>query len=183
MPVKKPAAAKKAAAKKSVAKSAAPALAKKVTAAKRTSTKSSASTAEPVKDTESLTKKIAEAIKSGEFDAHISLLDDAITDRINKHVAANARKNGAASKPVAKSESKKVSSAPKRAKRPVENIVPEPGKTYKLAAPAKLEGAKVKFIRPKADDDSKVVIEMVTEKPGYPKGKRAIVTLAALRKV
>jgi hypothetical protein len=182
MPVKRTTAAKKAVAKKTTpAKSAAPALAKEV-ARKKTAAKTSASaSAEPAKNIEQLTKNIAAAIEGGQFDSHISLLDNAITKRINAHVASTAKT--AAAKPAPKSETKKVSTAPKRAKKPVENIVPESGKTYKLAAPAKLEGAKVKFIRPKADDDAKVVIEMVTEKPGYPKGKRVVVPVSALRKV
>ena len=171
MPARKSAApAKKAAAKKTAAP------------AKKTAAKKSTSASKPAAgkgdSLEGLAKNIAEAIRSGQFDGHVAMLDEAITERVNAKVAENAKTERAAAK---KTETKKVSAAPKRgATKKSEPITPKEGTTYKLSGPAKLAGAKVKFLRFKSDDDKKAVVEMVTGKPGYPKEKRVVVPVSAL---
>lgn len=187
MPRKPATATKKVAAKKTTSasgrktsKSAAPALAKKVAAkktTKKTAAKKSESASGAPRDVDSLAGRIIDAIKQGEFDGHIADLDDAITARINKQATA---KKTAAKKPAASGE-RKVSSAPKRkTDAPVEA---EPGKTYKISSKVKkLAGAKVKFIRPSAKDENKGMMEMLVDKPGYPKGKRFLLPLSALTK-
>jgi hypothetical protein len=177
--------AKKPAAKKTVAKKTTAAPAKKVAAKKTAAKKGSASEGGGVMDTINL---IAAAIVNGDLDAGIIPLDDAITKRINA-VAAERQKAEANKRKVA--DDKKVSTPPKKSEpepdeeddapkgTPVKT--PEEGKTYVIADRLKsLAGAKVKFLRFKADDDKKAVVEMLTDVAGNPKGKRVGVPIAAL---
>lgn len=162
MPVKKPA-----------AKSAAKPLAKKVAAAKKPVKK----TAAPKGD--SLGQRVASAIVAGEFDGDLALLDDALTERSNE-IAATKKTTEA----PAKTE-KKVAAPPKKSKSASAAIVPEPNKTYGIATTLKsLAGAKVKFLRfkvtPDGPDEKKSVVEMLTDKPGSPKGKKVVIPTSGL---
>lgn len=175
MPARKsPAPAKKAVAKKTASaksKSAAPALAKKV-AAKKVA-KKPAVDVDPVAR---LAGNICTAISEGELDGFLVKLDDALTDRINKRAQERKKEKEAA---VEKPEAKKVSSAPKRKQEVAANV--EPGKTYKVGVkPAALAGVKVKVVRFKEGDDSKVLVEVLADKPGYPKGKRVVLPVRCL---
>lgn len=169
---RKPAVAKKTTAKKATSSAKKSAPAKKTTAKKPAAKDSSAS---DDRTNDGLAKKIVTAIKAGEFDGHISDFDNAVSERIEQQRVENAKKKTPAKKGA---ESKKVSAAPKR-----ESITPEPNKSYKVSSRfKKLAGAKVKFIRFKAEDDTKGVVEMMVDKPGYPKGKRAILPVSVLTK-
>jgi hypothetical protein len=147
-------------------KSAAKPLAKKVAAAKKSKKK--------VED--SLGQRIASAIAEGKFDGDLGLLDDALTDRAN-HLTAT--KTAAPKKSTTSTGVKKVSPPPKKNS---SALVPEPGKTYGITDKFKpLAGAKVKFIRFKADsDEKKSLVEMLTDKPGNPKGKKVVIPSNAL---
>lgn len=165
-----------------VRKSAAKPLAKKI-AAKKTAKKAVATPAKktPAKKTvagkveETLVDRIAAGIVGGSFDGELVKLDDALTTRANAQAVA-ARKESA-SKPAAK----KVSAPPKKVT--VETTVePTSGTSYGVSPKFKpLSGAKVKFIRFKADSaGEKSVVEMMTDKPGSPKGKKVVIPTAAL---
>lgn len=164
--------------KKPAAKSAAPALAKKVASAK---TKKSASTVDKPsakkdapKDVAALAKNVAGAISSGKFDGHLGVIDDALTARSNEQ-------RNAAKKSAPAEKKGRVTEAPKREKKD-EVIVPKVGTTYKVKPSfKKLAGAKVKFKKFRAEsNDEKAVVEMVTEKPGFPKGKNIVIPVSAL---
>lgn len=122
------------------------------------------------------------AIKTGAFDGHLTALDDALTARSNKRRAASA---SASAKPA----EKKVAPAPKRVVQEDEPtatvlVTPVANTTYLVSEKFKpLAGAKVKFIRFRADDDQKVVVEMLTDKPGSPKGKRVMIPTKSLVEV
>lgn len=175
MPVRKSAPAKKT----SPAKSAAKPLAKKVAAAKKapakktTPAKKSASSSKQ----DSLGQRIANAIAAGDFDGDLGLLDDALTQRTND--LATAKKTAAAKTTTAK----KVSAPPKKSTSA--SVTPVKDSTYVVAATLKsLAGAKVKFRHYKAVeggvDEKKSVVEMLTDKPGSPKGKVVVIPTAAL---
>lgn len=159
--------AKKTAAKKS----AAPALAKKVSSAK---TKKSAS-ADPVSG---LANNIAEAITTGKLDGYLTVLDDALLERTTELSAKDAAKTTKKSA----SSSKTVTEPPKRTRTvKEESVTPVEGKTYMVTNKHKsLGGAKVKFIRTSQKSETKAVIEMVDSKPGFPKGKQAMLLKSAL---
>ena len=173
MPVRKTAAKKTATPAKKTAKSAAPALAKKVAAAKKTAESN---------PEESAAKRIIAAIESGAFDGYLNQFDAALTKRINEHVVENQKaKTTAKSASSSTPSEKKVAPPPKKAKKTV-TITPEQDGEYKVSDRlASLAGAKVKFIRFKADSDGKKsVVEMLTGKPGSPKGKRVVIPTSAL---
>lgn len=175
VPARKTAAKKvasKAPAKKTVAKKTTPAKTKPAALKGK-----SASAAQP-SNVEELAARVCTAIRNGDFDGSIADIDNAV----NARISAQASERAAAKKTAAPAP-KKVSAAPKRNAKVVEAVVPEDGKTYKINSKIKkLEGAKVKFIRFKAEDDSKGVVELMVDKPGYPKGKRSIVPVSALSK-
>lgn len=167
MPVKKPAA------KKKTSKSAAPALTKKVTAtkrrapAKKTTAKSAADPAQQVAN------DICSAIVSGRLDGYLIQMDDALTERLRAR-QTEAREKVEKSAPA----EKKVPSAPKKS-RPL--VKPVSDRKYKVVDSNKaIGGATVVFLRHKVEDDSKSVVEMATDKPGYPKGKRVVIPTSAL---
>lgn len=164
MPVRKNTAAKK---------TTAPA---KKAAAKPAAKKSSASSGLSETQVEQVGKLVLAAIKGGDLDHMLVQFDDALTARINKHI-----KEQAAKKPAAGTKEKTASPAPKResasTKKSLDLVA---NKNYKLGAPAKLKDAKVKYLKPSPKDASKVVVEMVTEKPGYAKGKRIVLPKSAL---
>lgn len=150
----------------------------KKTAAKKTAApkKSSSTTAPSSGAEQSAGEKIASAIRAGHLDDWLGQIDDALTARANQHLAEN--KKSAATKSTAK----KVSPAPKKSAAPTPTVEPTAGTTYGVSAKFKpLAGAKVKFVRFKADTDgAKSVVEMVTDKPGNPKGKKVVIPTAAL---
>jgi hypothetical protein len=150
------------------------------TAKKTTAAKKSASASEPADRREEVAKRISGEIVAGTFDGYLILFDDALTTRANAQ-AAEARKNAAKS-PAPVSE-KKVGASPKKSTKPA--IVPEKDKQYLVGDRIKsLAGAKVKFLRFKADTDgAKSVVEMLTDKPGNPKGKVVSVPTIALEAV
>ena len=172
MAVKKPAAKKVAAKKSAPAKKTA---AKKSAPAKKSVSKSAAPKVDPLDE---IAKEICEGIVSGAFDFALVQFDDALEERLSKQQQAAAKKTPAKKSPVA--DTKKVSAPPKRAAK----VKPEAEKTYQIASKFKsLSGAKVKFKRFKADDENKSVVEMLTDKPGAPKGKRVVVPTTALEPV
>src|SRR5690348_17335578 len=97
---------------KKPARSAAKPLAKKV-AAKKTPAKKSASAKSATDPLKEIVAEICEGIKGGAFDSHIVAIDNALTERLNAQQSAAAKKTPAKKSPVA--DTKKVSSAPKRA--------------------------------------------------------------------
>lgn len=171
MPVRKPAAKKTATPAKKTATT------KKVAAKKTAPTKSAESASADEPKEAAIAQKIVAAIKEGNFDPYLNDLDEALSDRINRHVT---EKNAAAKKSASAAPAEKKVSAPPKKKR--ESITPEPDGEYKVSDRlASLAGAKVKFIRFKADTDSKKsVVEMLTGKPGSPKGKRVVIPTSAL---
>lgn len=177
--------ARKTAAKKSAAKP----LAKKVTAAK---TKKSASSKPHTTEAEEISNEvkqtvalIADAIKGGDLDSEFSVLDAAITERVNYLAAEKnktAKKVAASEKSVAPAPKKTSAAAPASAGKKVTD--PKEGTTYLVSSRIKnLAGVKVKFIRFKQGDEKKCLIEVMEGKPGYPKGKRTVIPVAALEEV
>lgn len=160
---------KRATAKKTVAK--------KTAAKKPTGTAAAKKTAE-VDPAENIAKNVSAAIVEGKFDRYLVLIDDALTTRINKQNAEAAKKTA---EPAPAKTERKVSTPPKRAKK---SIVPEVGKNYLVSDSSKnIGGARVKFKRTKVDAPEKAVVEMVTDKPGYPKGKLIVLPVAYLEEV
>lgn len=171
MPVRKTAAKKTATPAKKTATT------KKVAAKKTAPPKSASASADESKEA-AIAAKIVAAIKEGNFDPYLNDLDSALTDRMNRHIT---EKNAAAKKSASAAPAEKKVSAPPKKKKTV-TITPEPDGEYKVSDRlASLAGAKVKFIRFKADSDSKKsVVEMLTGKPGSPKGKRVVIPTSAL---
>lgn len=186
MPVKKTVAKKTATrtAKKTTASASKP-LSKEVRSAKKTTKPKPAP--EPDEDfnddeeLDALAELLVTALKEGDLDGALGKIDDAVTERINRH---NAEQRKQAAKKTAPAE-KRVSAPPK--KQSVSASVEKPVKntTYVIRdAFKKLAGAKVKFIHFKPNtDNEKIVIEMMSDKPGNPKGKRLVVPLAAIEEV
>lgn len=171
MPVRKTAAKKTATPAKKVAKS----------AAKKTTAKSESAAPEAAEA--AIAKKIVAAIEGGNFDPYLNDLDSALTIRINKHIAEKraASKKSASPAPA----EKKVSAPPVKKKKPTVSITPELDGTYKVSERlSSLAGATVRFVRFKPDtDEKKSVVEMLTGKPGSPKGKRVVIPTSALEEV
>lgn len=155
------------------------AAAKKTTAKKTAVKKTAAKKATPARESGDQAKQIAEsvasAIKEGDFDGHLQMIDEALTNRMQQPNRSNGQ-------PAKKATEKKVAPPPKRSAKKI-NL--KNGTTYQIVKGMKgIGGAKVKFIRYKADsDEKKSVVEMVTSKPGYPKGKKVAVQTMALEEV
>jgi hypothetical protein len=148
------------------------------TVAKKTAKKSASKpAADPVKG---LVADIATAVIAGDLDAHLTLLDDALTTRANARAAETAKKTAAAP------AEKKVSAPPKKGGSSVGStgtkaVVPVESTVYLVSDRLKnLAGAKVEFVRYKPGDENKAVVVMKTEKPGSPRGKRVVIPVAAL---
>lgn len=196
MPVKK-AAAKKTAAKKPVAKkTAAKKPAAKKTAAKVPAKKAAAKKAIPVakktaapapegkvasasdiKREQVFSEKVCELIKNGHLDSQLPELFVALNaravvwEKAHTPVKPSAAPRKTAAEKVA---TKKVPAPPKRA------VVLKKGAQYEVKGSKKLNGAKVKFLRYKDDEKTKAVVEMVSTKPDYPKGKKVAVPVIVL---
>lgn len=168
MVARKPAAKKPAAKKTAAKKTAAP--------AKKSGSASSDAAASDKQIGDAVTR-ICENIENGGFDGHLQKFDDALTKRIN---AQNAAKRAAAKKTA----EKRVAAPPKKAApaAPKTTVEPEPGKTYGIKKTFKqLAGAKVKFVRFKAETDgAKSIVEMMSDVPGNPKGKKVAIPTSAL---
>ena len=109
------------------------------------------------------------------------IVADALDGRLEEMENAAAKEEAEAKKksaPARTSTSQKLPAAPPKKTATLE---PEVGAVYLLIDKfPKVGGAKVKFLRYKKGDDTKTVVEIQEDKPGFPKGKQFIAPVAAL---
>lgn len=167
------------------------------TPAKRAATSSKANAGQPSQEDfwamlAGMSSDIVSAIVAGSFDQDLLKLDDALGKRTDKLVAEKAaavkkvavrapRKETPAA-PVAKETKvapvKRTPAPPKTA-----SVKPVAGTTYQLVEQlAKVGGKKVKYLRD-YKEKGKVVVQMLEDAAGNPKGKSIVVPLPALTAV
>jgi hypothetical protein len=129
---------------------------------------------DPEKD---IADRIVGAIKDGKMDGFLVQLDDALTERMNAQVEAQA-----SSAPKKETAAKKVAPPPKKsASKQTAVVKPVKDTEYVVADTFKrLATAVVSFVRHKDGDTAKSVVAMVSDMPGAPKGKRVVVPTNAL---
>jgi hypothetical protein len=143
-------------------KTAAPA---KRTPAKSTPAKSTPAKATPAADSgdDAIGQQIMGLIKSGALDFCLEGLDDAVTDRLSRHLKEKAKETAAK-----KGESKTVPQPTRKsaAGEKVAAVTPEVGKSYLIHEGVKVHGGKKgKFLRYFKGEKSKSVIDIGAEKP------------------
>lgn len=149
------------------------------TATKKSAAKKTASS-DPLKE---LVATFVELIKDGSLDEiYLRKVDDAITKRLEAHVngAASASQPAASSEKSVPLPTRKSKEAP--AAVPVKTVEPKVNALYTIAG-EKYAGVVVKFKKWAHGDASlgKAGVEVVTEGPGYPKGKKFVIPVTALR--
>lgn len=155
-------------------------VAKKTTTAKKTAPAKSAPKTEPADPLKEVATDFASMLRSGVMDAFLFIVADALDARLEEIEHAAAKEEADAKKKTAPrtSTSQKLPAAPPKKTATLE---PEAGAVYLLTAKfPKVGGAKVKFLRYKKGDDTKTVVEIQEDKPGFPKGKQFIAPVAAL---
>lgn len=128
-------------------------------------------------------QNIVDAVKSGVLDGFLEQFDDAVTERINARQAEEEKQSRAAARTKSASGEKKVAPPPRKpsASKAAAQVKPEKGVVYRVTSAFKrLAGADVEFVRLKADDTTRAVVSMVSDVPGFPKGKRVSVPVNAL---
>lgn len=154
-----------------------PAVKKTVAPAKRAVKKTASSTAvDPLED---MANEVAGMIKGGALDSFLSVLDTALTDRMEAYEAEQQKKSNAA---AAKKTAQKVPEvAPKKSAPASATVTPVTGEQYRMLDNfPKIGKQTVEFVRFRKDDVKKAVVQMVTGAPGFPKGKQTVVPVAAL---
>jgi hypothetical protein len=147
----------------------------------RTTTKKAAPTQEEAVEgtLDVFADEFIELIKTGSFDGQLGRIDDAVTVRIAQH---NDEKAAAEQKSTTTGTTRTVPQPTRKSASPA--FVPEIDGTYVISGGNKsLEGKKVKFLRFRKDAKDKAVVEMLDDAPGFPKGKKTVIPVAALKKV
>jgi len=146
--------------------------------AKKTSPAKAKSSPKPAPE-EAIAKQILDAITGGHLDGYLTQIDDALTERSNAKIEARV----AAEKPASASGGKTVAPPPKKpaASKGAATVTPVKDKVYLVSSAfKKLAGSEVSFVRHKDGDVAKSVVAMVTDKPGFPVGKRVVIPTNAL---
>ena len=156
-----------------------------VAAKKAPAKKPATKAADPNKEVVDL---VISMIGAKELDNYLLQFDAAVTARIAawEGEKADAKKSAASPAPaqtkatsIAKPPARKVSASKDAA-----TVKPEVGKSYKVNSRIKkVGGAKVKFVRFYKGDETKAVIEMLVDKPEFPKGKKFPIPVNALENI
>lgn len=148
-----------------------------------TKTKKAASKTETnnVDPLEEFVTTFVELTRDGSLDAFITKIDDAITKRLESETSGEAKVPTTTKTternvplPTRKSAEKKAAA--------VKTVEPKVGALYTISG-EKYAGVVVKFLRWGHGDPSlgKAGVEVTTEGPGYPKGKKFLIPVVALR--
>lgn len=151
---------------------------KKTTSAKAKTVVEEPEVAATEAEQKAITDTVITMISEGALDFDLEGVFDALDDRVIKR--SNEILAAAAKTPkVSVVESSKLPTTP--IKKRVATVVPVEGKTYLLVKSfPKIGGALVKFERPRKDDNSRCVVELVDGVPGKPAGFKLVVPIAAL---